>query len=67
MPARTSCYRAQQSKYDRILSKFDKPIASVLEIGCGWGGFAERAAADSHEVTGLTISPVPAQIRHANG
>ena len=50
-------YRAQQNKYERILSKFDAPRASVLEIGCGWGGFAERAAADSHKVTGLTISP----------
>jgi cyclopropane-fatty-acyl-phospholipid synthase len=39
------------------LSKFEKPKASVLEIGCGWGGFAERAAADAHHVTGLTISP----------
>ena len=29
----------------------------MLEIGCGWGGFAERAAADAHRVTGLTISP----------
>ncbi len=29
----------------------------MLEIGCGWGGFAERAAADDHRVTGLTISP----------
>ena len=29
----------------------------MLEIGCGWGGFAERAAADNHNVTGLTISP----------
>jgi cyclopropane-fatty-acyl-phospholipid synthase len=50
-------YRAQQNKYERILSKFTKPGASVLEIGCGWGGFAERAAADKHHVTGLTISP----------
>jgi cyclopropane-fatty-acyl-phospholipid synthase len=50
-------YRAQQNKYERILSKFAKPQASVLEIGCGWGGFAERAAADAHKVTGLTISP----------
>ena len=40
-------YRAQQNKYERILSKFEKPKASVLEIGCGWGGFAERAAADA--------------------
>jgi cyclopropane-fatty-acyl-phospholipid synthase len=50
-------YRAQQNKYERILSKFEKPKADVLEIGCGWGGFAERAAADDHHVTGLTISP----------
>jgi cyclopropane-fatty-acyl-phospholipid synthase len=55
----TDCdlFHAQQNKYERILSKFDKPRASVLEIGCGWGGFAERAAADSYQVTGLTISP----------
>jgi cyclopropane-fatty-acyl-phospholipid synthase len=50
-------FRAQQNKYERILSKFDKPKADVLEIGCGWGGFAERAAEDGHRVTGLTISP----------
>lgn len=50
-------YSAQQNKYERILSKFQSPKASVLEIGCGWGGFAERAACDNHNVTGLTISP----------
>jgi len=49
-------YRAQQNKYERIISKFGKKNASVLEIGCGWGGFAERASADAHHVTGLTIS-----------
>jgi cyclopropane-fatty-acyl-phospholipid synthase len=50
-------YRAQQNKYERILSKFQARGADVLEIGCGWGGFAERASADGHHVTGLTISP----------
>ncbi len=50
-------FRAQQNKYERILSKFDKARAEVLEIGCGWGGFAERASAEGHAVTGLTISP----------
>jgi cyclopropane-fatty-acyl-phospholipid synthase len=50
-------YRAQQNKYERILSKFTQKTANVLEIGCGWGGFAERAAAERHNVTGLTISP----------
>src|SRR5665213_3581833 len=28
-------YRAQQNKYERILSKFTQSRASVLEIGCG--------------------------------
>ena len=58
-------YDAQQNKYDRILSKFGKPRANVLEIGCGWGGFAERAAGADHHVTGLTISP--AQHKFATG
>jgi cyclopropane-fatty-acyl-phospholipid synthase len=48
---------AQRNKYERILSKFQKRAASVLEIGCGWGGFAECATQESHNVTGLTISP----------
>ena len=52
-----SLEHAQQNKYERILSKFQHPESSVLEIGCGWGGFAERASADRHHVTGLTISP----------
>lgn len=48
---------AQRNKYGRILSKFVSPRSSVLEIGCGWGGFAEEASKQDHEVTGLTISP----------
>ena len=48
---------AQQRKYQRILARFNKARADVLEIGCGWGGFAERASSDEHRVTGLTISP----------
>jgi cyclopropane-fatty-acyl-phospholipid synthase len=48
---------AQQNKYGRILEKFRKPQSSVLEIGCGWGAFAERATESAHHVTGLTISP----------
>ena len=55
--AETNLENAQRNKYERILSKFQKRAASVLEIGCGWGGFAERAAAEAHRVTGLTISP----------
>jgi cyclopropane-fatty-acyl-phospholipid synthase len=55
--ADTSLADAQRCKYARILSKFAKERARVLEIGCGWGGFAEQAAAHDHEVTGVTISP----------
>ena len=48
--------RAQRRKYERVLDR----LASgerVLEIGCGWGGFAERAADQGRHVTGITISP----------
>ncbi|HXC56475.1 MAG TPA: cyclopropane-fatty-acyl-phospholipid synthase family protein [Rhizomicrobium sp.] len=48
---------AQRCKYDRILAKLPAAKSSILEIGCGWGGFAERATQDAHNVTGLTISP----------
>ncbi|GAA0551341.1 cyclopropane-fatty-acyl-phospholipid synthase [Rhizomicrobium palustre] len=49
--------QAQVNKYDRILSKLARGGESILEIGCGWGGFAERAAQRGQKVTGLTISP----------
>ncbi|MGE3303454.1 MAG: class I SAM-dependent methyltransferase, partial [Hyphomonadaceae bacterium] len=46
---------AQQRKYDRLLAA--APGARVLEIGCGWGGFAARAAERGRDVTAITISP----------
>jgi cyclopropane-fatty-acyl-phospholipid synthase len=58
-----SLEQAQRNKYERILSKVREAKSSILEIGCGWGGFAERAAEDAHRVTGLTISP--AQLSYA--
>jgi cyclopropane-fatty-acyl-phospholipid synthase len=60
----TNLEQAQQTKYERILSKLPGAKSSILEIGCGWGGFAERAVADDHRVTGLTISP--SQHRYAS-
>jgi cyclopropane-fatty-acyl-phospholipid synthase len=55
-PAR-SLQDAQDAKYRRILDQLAlRPGARVLEIGCGWGGFAEMAARDGLHVTGLTLS-----------
>jgi cyclopropane-fatty-acyl-phospholipid synthase len=48
---------AQSAKYHLVLEALDlKSDARILEIGCGWGGFAEFAADRGHRVTGLTIS-----------
>jgi len=48
----------QLAKYRRIVEQLQlKPGANVLEIGCGWGGFAEVAAKETaSHVTGLTLS-----------
>jgi cyclopropane-fatty-acyl-phospholipid synthase len=57
-PAGDDLAGAQRAKYRRILDRLDAQAGqSVLEIGCGWGGFAELAAADGLRVTGLTLSP----------
>lgn len=48
--------RAQARKNGRILSRLS-PGESLLEIGCGWGGFAEAAAERGHRVTAITLSP----------
>ena len=49
---------AQRAKYRRILRRIGaQPGQHVLEIGCGWGGFAEMAVADGLKTTGVTLSP----------
>jgi cyclopropane-fatty-acyl-phospholipid synthase len=59
-----SLEQAQQAKYRRILDELALGAgASVLEIGCGWGGFAELAARDGLRVRGLTLSTE--QLAHA--
>ena len=49
---------AQHEKYAALARMMDlRPGMSVLEIGCGWGGFAEFAAREiGANVTGITIS-----------
>jgi len=49
---------AQAAKYRTILNQLRVlPGQKVLEIGCGWGGFAEMAAREAGvHVTGLTLS-----------
>ena len=50
---------AQAAKYRALAQALDLgPGQTVLEIGCGWGGFAEFAAREyGCHVTGVTISP----------
>lgn len=50
--------QGQNAKYRRILEQLHlMPGQHVLEIGCGWGGFAEIASTESKvRVTGLTLS-----------
>ena len=50
--------QAQMAKYRRILRQLQvQPGQRVLEIGCGWGGFAELAIREAGiHLTGLTLS-----------
>jgi cyclopropane-fatty-acyl-phospholipid synthase len=54
----TDLTAAQHNKYRRLAEAINlQPEQKVLEIGCGWGGFAEFAAKTyGVKVVGLTIS-----------
>lgn len=58
---------AQREKYRRIIERLDIRAGDrVLEIGCGWGGFAETAATVAEaNVTCLTISREQEQFARA--
>ena len=53
-----STEKAQIAKYKSMVDEMGaQPGDHILEIGCGWGGFAEYAAKERGlKVTGLTIS-----------
>ncbi|WP_295315452.1 cyclopropane-fatty-acyl-phospholipid synthase family protein [Roseobacter sp.] len=53
-----STENAQIAKYKSLVDEMGaQPGDHILEIGCGWGGFAEYAARERGlKVTGLTIS-----------
>lgn len=53
-----STEKAQVAKYKSMVDQMGvSPGDHILEIGCGWGGFAEYAAKERGlKVTGLTIS-----------
>ena len=54
---------AQRRKWDRMLELVEPgPGDHLLEIGCGWGGFAIHAARETGcRVTGLTLSSEQAE------
>ena len=57
-------HEAQLAKFDLIARKLDlKPGMHVLDIGCGWGGFAKHIASKyGATVVGITLSEDQAQI-----
>jgi cyclopropane-fatty-acyl-phospholipid synthase len=58
-----SLQEAQYRKYQRIIDVLGlKEGDRVLEIGCGWGGFAEHASSRGIHVHGVTISPSQLEI-----
>ncbi|MCF3973340.1 SAM-dependent methyltransferase [Paracoccus salsus] len=53
---------AQGRKYDRIIDNLSGQSGRLLEIGCGWGGFAERALSrGDFAPKGLTLSTEQAE------
>ena len=63
----TTLDAAQDAKHELICRKLQlEPGMRVLDIGCGWGGFAEHAARHHRvAVTGVTLAEQQAEIARA--
>ncbi|MFT7228154.1 MAG: cyclopropane-fatty-acyl-phospholipid synthase [Methylophilaceae bacterium] len=49
--------QGQLNKYDRMLSCLGQDTGRILEVGCGWGGFAKRAIEKGDfDIKGITLS-----------
>ncbi len=60
-----SLQQAQDNKYQRILYELAPQKGdTILEVGCGWGGFAEKAVQNGCKVHGITLSEE--QLEYAN-
>jgi cyclopropane-fatty-acyl-phospholipid synthase len=58
--------QAQLNKYDRIIDTLEAQSGSILEIGCGWGGMAERAMhKGDFDIKGITLSPAQQEFAQA--
>ena len=58
-----SLEQAQANKYQRIIDTLQlKSGDKVLEVGCGWGGFAQHAAERGIHVHGITISAAQLEV-----
>lgn len=58
--------QAQERKYRALLELLAAaPGSHLLDIGCGWGGLAQRAARAGHRVTGITLSRAQLAWAHA--
>ncbi len=61
----TTLEQAQEQKHDLICRKLNlKPGEKVLELGCGWGGFA-RFAAEHYGVHMTSINIASEQVKYA--
>lgn len=48
---------AQNRKYDRMIDCLGRSSGRLLEVGCGWGGLAERASQQGDfDIKGITLS-----------